>query len=233
MGLELPDDAVGAALGAAEDEGLAVVLDELGRDGHPLGPIDLPEVVGHVALGLLGGLDGDPDRVPLVVADDRLHLASDGGREEEDLAVRRRLVEQAAHRGKEPHVGHAIGLVEHDGRDIVEEDVAPLDQVLEASRAGHHDVDALVQGPHLVAVARAAEDGHDPLAVLPHEPSDDLVHLRGQLACRHEDERPRAPGRDCTVLTTSGRPKASVLPDPVGALPQMSRPAKAGGIVSD
>ena len=40
-------------------------------------------------------------------------------------------------------------------------------------------------------------------------------------------------GRDCTVLTTSGMPKASVLPDPVGALPQMSRPASAGGIVSD
>jgi hypothetical protein len=28
-------------------------------------------------------------------------------------------------------------------------------------------------------------------------------------------------------------PKANVLPEPVGALPQMSRPANAGGIVSD
>ena len=40
-------------------------------------------------------------------------------------------------------------------------------------------------------------------------------------------------GRDWVDLTTSGIPKASVLPDPVGALPQMSLPARAGGMVSD
>ena len=34
------------------------------------------------------------------------------------------------------------------------------------------------------------------------------------------------------ALVTSGIPKASVLPDPVGACPQMSRPAKASGIVA-
>ena len=103
------------------------------------------------------------------------------------------LVEQAAHRREEAHVGHAIRLVEHHRRDVVEADVAPLDQVLEASGAGHHDVDALVQGTHLVAVSRATEDGDDPLAVMPEEVADDLVHLRGQLAGRHEDQRPRAP----------------------------------------
>ena len=217
----------------AEDEGLTVVRDQLGRDGHPLGPVDLPEVVGHVPLGLVRGLYCDTDRVALVVADDRLHLTPDGGREEEDLAVRRGLVQQAAHRREEPHVGHAVSLVEHDRRHVVEADVPPLDQVLEAPGAGHHDVDALVQRPHLVAVTGAAEDGHDPLAIVPHELADDLVHLRGQLTRWHEDQRSREARRDCTVSTTRGSPKASVLPEPVGALPQMSRPASAGGIVSD
>ena len=148
--------------------------------------------MGHVALRLLSGLDGDPDGVTLVVADDRLHLAPDGGREQEHLAVRRCLVQQAAYRRKETHVRHAIRLVEHHGRDVVEADVAPLDQVLEASRARDDDVDALVQGTHLIAVAGAPEDGDDPLAVVPQEASDDVVDLRGELACRHEDERPRA-----------------------------------------
>ena len=103
-----------------------------------------------------------------------------------------RLVQEPAHRGKEAHVGHAVRLVEHHGRDLVEEHVASFDEVLEAARTGHHDVDALVECAHLVAVSRAAEDGDDPLAIMPEQVSDDIVHLGGQLACRHEDQCPRA-----------------------------------------
>jgi hypothetical protein len=171
-----------------------VVLDQLGGDRHPVRPVHLPEVMGDVTLRLLGGLDGDPHRVTLVVADDRLHLTTDGGREEEHLAVRCRLVEQAAHRGKESHVRHAVRLVEHHGRDIVEADVAALNQVFESSRASHNDVDALVEGAHLVAVAGATEDGDDPLAVVPQEVPDDVMDLGGQLACRHKDQRTRLTG---------------------------------------
>ena len=164
----------------------------------------------------------------LVAADDRLDLSPDGGGEEEDLAVGSRLVQQAAHRGEEPHVRHAVRLVEHDGGDVIEPDVAPLDEILESTRAGHHDVDPLVQGPHLVAVPRAAEDGHDPLAVMAQEVAQDVVDLRGQLPGRHQHQRPRAPRPRSAVLTARGIPKASVLPEPVGALPQMSRPAERG-----
>jgi hypothetical protein len=35
------------------------------------------------------------------------------------------------------------------------------------------------------------------------------------------------------MLATIGMPKASVLPEPVGALPQMSLPASAAGMVAD
>jgi hypothetical protein len=34
------------------------------------------------------------------------------------------------------------------------------------------------------------------------------------------------------MAATIGMPKARVLPDPVGALPQMSRPASAAGMVA-
>jgi len=189
--LELLDDPVGSTLGTAEDERLPVVFDQLGGDRHPVGPVDFPEVVGDVALGLFGGLDGDPHGVPLVVADDRLHFTTDRGREEEHLAVRCRLVEQAAHRGKESHVRHAVRLVEHHGRDIVEADVAAFNQVFESSRASHNDVDPLVEGAHLVAIAGATENGDDPLAVVPQEVSDDVMDLGSQLSCRHKDQRTR------------------------------------------
>ena len=234
VGLELFYHTVGPALGTTEDERLAVVLDQSGRDRYPLGPVDLPEVVSDVALRLFGRFDGHPHGVVLVGADDRLHLASDRGREEEDLALGRPgLVQQAAHCREEPHVGHAICLVEHHGRDVVEPHVAALDQVLEASRAGHHDVDAVVEGAALVSVAGAAEDGHDPLAVMAQQSSDHVMYLRRQLVVRHEHQRPGPPRADRTELTASGIPKASVLPDPVGALPQISLPVRAGGIVSD
>ena len=234
VGLELPDHAVGPTLGAAEHEGLPVALDQLGRDGDSLGPVDLPEVVVDVPLRLLGRLDGDLDRVTLIAADDRLHLAPDGGREEHDLAVRRRLVQQAAHGGQEAHVGHAVRLVEHHRGDIVEPDVTPLDQVLQAPGARHDDVDALLQGAHLLAVAGATEDRHDALALVPEEVA------RGPRApARPARGSARAPapsgrrGSERWVFTTSGMPNASVLPDPVGALPQMSRPASAAGMVAD
>ncbi len=42
--------------------------------------------------------------------------------------------------------------------------------------------------------------------------------------------RRRCAGR---IRTTSGRPKASVLPEPVGARPATSRPARASGMTAD
>ena len=192
LGLELPDDAVGPALGPAEDERLPVVLYQFGRDGNALGPVDLPEVVDYVALRLLRGLNGDPDRIMLVVANDRLDFPTDRGRKEENLALRCGLVEQASDSREEAHVRHPVCLVEHHGRDIVEADIAALDQVLEAPRTGHDDVDALVQGTHLVAIAGTPEDGDDPLAVMPEQVSDDVMHLGGQLPCGNEDQCPGA-----------------------------------------
>ncbi len=61
--LELTDDPVRTPLGAAEYERLSVLRDDLGRDGHPLGPIDLPEMMDDISLFLLGRFDVDPHRI--------------------------------------------------------------------------------------------------------------------------------------------------------------------------
>ncbi len=165
---------------------------ELGRDGDALGPIDFPEVMGDVALLFLGRLDVDPNRVMLIAANDRFDFTADSRREQENLAIGRRLVQQAAHGGKEAHVGHAIRLIEYDGRDVVQHDVAAFDEVLEASRAGDDDVDPLVEGPDLVAVAGSSKDRDHPLAVASQERTQHGMHLGGQLTSRYEDESPRA-----------------------------------------
>ena len=194
MGLQLADHAIGSTLGAAEHERLPVLLNQFGRDRHAFGPIHLPEEMGDVTLGLLGRLDGDPDRVTLVAANDRFHLAADGRREKEDLAVRCGLVEQATNRREEPHIRHPVRFVQHDRGDVLELHVAPLNEVFKASRAGHDDIDALVQRPYLIAVPGTAEDRDHPLAVVPEEAPDDIVHLGGQLPRRHEHKCPRAAG---------------------------------------
>ena len=192
--LELSNNAVGTTLGATEHEGLSVVLNQLRRDRHSIGALDPPEVVRHITLCFFRRFDVHPDRVPLIVADDRLHFASDGGREKENLAIRGCLVEQSAHRWEKPHVGHAIRFVEHDRRDVVEKDVTPLDQVLETPGTGNHDVDTLVQGAHLIAVTGTTKYGDDAFAIMPEKAPDDLVHLRGQFARRHQDESCRSTG---------------------------------------
>ena len=96
-----------------------------GGEIDPLGPLGPPEDVGDLAHARLVGHHVVADRVALVGGDDRLDLSADGGREEQDLAVRCGLVEQPAHRGQEPHVGHPVGLVEHDGPDVAQAAARP------------------------------------------------------------------------------------------------------------
>ena len=53
--LQLTHDPVGASLGPTEHKSLSVLGDKFGHHGHPIGSIDLPEVVGHVGLLILIG----------------------------------------------------------------------------------------------------------------------------------------------------------------------------------
>ena len=59
-----------------------------------------------------------------------------------------------------------------------------------ASITADHGLDDLV-GADLVAIARPPEDRDDPGALGAEEVAEHVVHLRGQLAGRHEDEGPR------------------------------------------
>ena len=111
-------------------------------------------------------------------------------------------------------------------------DLAPLDQVGEATRAGDEHVDAAPQRLELGAEAGAAVDRGDAELAATAEPLELTAHLGGELTGGHEYEGARAAcGRALPTRATSGMPNAMVLPEPVGARPQRSRPARPSGTV--
>ena len=59
------------------------------------------------------------------------------------------------------HVEHAVGLVEHDGLDVVEFDGAALHVVAQAARRRHDDLRVLFERVDLLADGRAAVQAHD------------------------------------------------------------------------
>ena len=85
----------------------------------------------------------------------------------------------------------------------------------------------------LAAEADAAVDGGDATARRAGQRGELVADLGGQLAGGDQHEGRGAGGaRPCSTRATSGMPKARVLPEPVGARPQTSRPARASGSVA-
>ena len=64
-------------------------------------------------------------------------------------AVGPALVEDALDLGKEAHVGHAVGFVDHDDLDVGQRQPVRAHEVHEAAGAGDGVVDTLGEGPLL------------------------------------------------------------------------------------
>ena len=82
--------------------------------------------------------------------------ATDGGRhgcrKQCDLAILWGLLQHPLHIVDKAHAQHFIGLVEHQGFEIVELDVAAAHVIHDPSRGADDDVDAALQGANLGAV---------------------------------------------------------------------------------
>ena len=169
----------------------------------------------------------------LVAAGELGDVAVERGREQQGLAVRQGAVEQALDGGEEPHVGHAVGLVDDDDAHLGEADAAAADEVLEAAGAGDEHVDPAADRLGLGAVADTAVHGGDGAVSRLGEGRQLVLDLVGQLTGRGQDQGGGVAGTPPSrVLTSVGMPKAMVLPEPVGARPQRSRPARASGMVA-
>ena len=166
-----------------------MLRNQLGRERHSIGARHTPEVVRDVFR--LRGLCFDliTRRVVLITPADRLHLFAHGGREQQNLSLLRRLVDQAAHGPEESHVHHAVRLIEHDDAHLAQVHVTPGNQVLEPARAGHDDVCTTPQRLALRSVAGASVERDDSLGVRAQKAGQHLSHLFRQFAGRHQDER--------------------------------------------
>ena len=105
----------------------------------------------------------------------------------------------------EAHVEHLVGLVEHDGLDLVEADRPALEVVHRAARRRDHDVDPAREPVELRGDRLAAVDGHDPRAELATVLVHRLGHLHRELAGRRQDERPGP----APLLAARGAPRPS------------------------
>ncbi len=205
--LQLLDDAVGAALRAHEHQRqLALLLvQELDQLVHLVVGADRHEpVVDH-----LGGLRVADhlvaDRVARVHGGDPPDVAVEGGREEHRLAVLRQLAHDAVDLRQEAHVEHPVGLVQHEGLDAAELDVAALDVVLQAARRGDDDV-RVVEAPRLLADAGAAVGDRELQPLRLRDRREVVPHLHGELAGGHEHEGARPlPGGPVQALDDRDR----------------------------
>ena len=187
-GPELLGDPVGPPLGAAEDDGRAGARHDAGDQVGAVSSLDRPvQVLGGVAVGVGAGLLV-AHRVVHVATDDHVDVTVERGREQQRLALRGAGVEQALDLGQEAHVGHAVRLVQHHQVDLAQAHVALVDQVGQATGAGHGDVDAVAQGAQLVAEADPAVERLDGLLRVG-ELTELVADLRGQLAGGGQDER--------------------------------------------
>ena len=104
----------------------------------------------------------------------RLMVALDGSQNVVDL-------------GKESHIGHLIGFVEHDHGHVSDRDLLAVDQVDEPTRGGDDDVDALAEVGDLGAHGDAAVDLGDEQPRRLGEGSQFVAHLHTQLAGGNEN----------------------------------------------
>src|SRR5258708_2862996 len=154
-------DAIGAALGAGEDDDALerFVIQQVAEQGTLGGGVhEVDSLVDLLdRLALRGDLD--PFRVLQDLRCKLGDVARHGGGEQQRLALLGDRRGDAADVANEAHVEHAVGFIEDVEGHVAQLDVAALDQVEQAAGRGDQDVDAARQGLDLAAVAQTANDG--------------------------------------------------------------------------
>ena len=183
-----------------------------------------------VAVRLALARGRDPQRVLLVALGEAGDLLGDGGREQERAALGRRGLEDELEILAKAHVEHLVGLVEHDGLQRRDVEIAALEMIAQAAGGADHDVGTLCQRPLLAPDVHAADAGDQLGAGRGVEPGQLALDLQRQLAGgrHHQGGRRLGRGEALRVAEEPGAiasPNATVLPEPVCAETRRSRPA--------
>ncbi len=142
----------------------------------------------------------DPLRVVQEDVGEPLDLGRHGGGEEQGLAREGDHLHDALDVGDEPHVEHAVGLVDHEELDAGEQELAALEMVEQAAGRGDQHVGAAHQLGVLVTEGDAADDQSHVELVVGAVAVEVLDDLGGELAGRLEDQRARHPCAGAPIL---------------------------------
>ena len=195
LAAQVGGDPVGAALGADEDEAPVGAADDGGGHVDLVHLVDPEEPVLHQVDRRLVRLDLVVHRVDQVLLHDVVDVAVEGGGEQHRLGMGvAQMAENPGDLGREPHVGHAVGLVEHDQVDLVEIDLLPLEEVDHPAGGGDDDVALAAEGGGLLAGGVAPVDGDDREAPHGRQRRQHAGHLHGELPGGDEDEGPGVAG---------------------------------------
>jgi hypothetical protein len=134
----------------------------------------------------------EPGSVIRVHAGELRHGAVERRREQHRLPGPRNVFEDPVDLRAEPHVQHAIGLVENEDPHPLDRDETPLEEVVEPPRSRDNDLGT----PCFLSLSgdrRSAVDRGDPEVAGDRERLQVGDDLRGELARRDEHERARMP----------------------------------------
>ncbi len=194
-------NAVGDMLGTGKDQHLLPVVagDQVAQQGNLVGLVARV----HQLLDTLGGAvargDFNDCRVVQQASGQLANFISEGGGEEQVLALLRQQGQDAADVADKAHVEHAIRFVQHQDLHLVKLDGILVVEIDQTARTGHQHVQTTASRHHLRVDAHAtkyhvAAQGQM-LAVVAHA----LAHLGGQLARRGQYQRTDAVRRDLAL----------------------------------
>ena len=114
-------------------------------------------------------------------------------RKQQRLPCRRQFGTDILDVGNEPHVEHAVRLVDHQQLAAVEEDLAPFEKIHQSAGRGDEHVDAFFQRLQLIAHGNTADKQRHVELVIATILLEIFGNLRGQFARRLQDQRPGHP----------------------------------------
>ena len=204
---QLVGQAVGTDAGAGEYQDLAQLasLDEVGEQLAFFLPRHRMQHVSDELGRRIAGRDLELGRIAQQSLGEGADLIGERGREEQVLPLRRQQGDDALDVGQESHVQHAVRLIEHQGRYLVEHDRFVLRVVEEPSRSRHEYLHPFAQlrdlRVHVDAAVNHRAAQWEVFAVF----GKALGNLDGKLARGRENQRAhRVARRRCRAAGLRG-----------------------------
>ena len=133
----------------------------------------------------------DPHRIVQEAVDELADLRRHRGGEEQRLPGEGQELHDPLDVGDEAHVEHAVGLVDDEDLDAGQKQPPALEMVEQAAGRGDQHVGAARDHLVLLVEGDAADQEREVQLVVDAVALEAVLHLRGELARRLEDERAR------------------------------------------